>query len=120
MEKCEYCYSWDGEMYYGQYKSEQEALNEAKKDRKDAKQVYVGTCTDPILRWSINEEDIIESIGENLCEDVGEAAENFEITIEQEIELAKMIDETVEAWIKQEQIKPSCYKVLDGHIVELN
>lgn len=120
MEKCEFCYSWYGEMYYGQYESEQEALNEAKKERKDAKQVYIGTCTEPILRWSSNEEDIIESISENLGEDVGEAAENFEITIEQERELARMIDETVEAWIKQEKIKPSCYQVLDGHIVALN
>ena len=63
---------------------------------------------------------LIDSIKENLSEDVGEAAENFEVSVEQELELARMIDETVKAWIEQEEIEPSCYCVLDGHIVSLN
>ena len=114
-----YCYSWDEEMYYGEYDSEQEAIDDAKGDCPDKEYVYIGTCTEPKLTWCSNEEKIIESIMDNLSDDVGEAAENFEVDIEDELELARMIDETVETWIIQNKIKPSCYMVLDGHKVYL-
>jgi len=115
----EYCYSWDGEMYYGKFASEEEAVEAAKVDRSDAMSVYVGTCTEPAIRWNSNEEKIIESIYEQLIDDVGEAADNFEVSREAELDLAAMIDATVGEWIKKNAIKPNCYKVLDGHLVSL-
>lgn len=115
----EYCYSWDGEHYYGEYDSEQEAINEARAEKQDAKYVYIGTCTKPDLRWQSNEEQIIESIAENLSEDVGEAAENFYVDTQDELELARMIDDTVKTWIEQNKIEPGCYAVFDGHMVSI-
>ncbi len=115
-----YCYSWNEENYYGSYDTEKEAIEEAKEERPEATYVFIGTCTEPTLKWNSYEEYIIESISENLGEDVGEAAENFEVDSEDEIELARMIDKTVKTWIAQNKIKPSCYMVLDGHRVELN
>ncbi|MEI3218485.1 MAG: hypothetical protein V8S08_01235 [Lachnoclostridium sp.] len=115
-----YCHSRDGEIYFGEFDSEEEVIKDAKGSYPDAQEVYIGTCTKPTLRWVSNEDQIIESIKENLGEDVGEVAENFEATPEQEVELGRMIDETVEAWIAQEKIEPQCYQVLDGHIVSLN
>lgn len=115
--KEKYCHSSDGEVYYGAFDTEQEALEDAKETYLDDEQCYIVTATEPELRWCTNEEHIIESIVDNLCEEVGEVAENFEVTTEQELELARMIDETVKLWIKKENIKPQCYSVLDGHVV---
>lgn len=118
--KKQYCYSWNDEIYHGRFDTEQEAIDEAREDRPDAEYVYIGTCKEPKLRWHSNEEGIIESIIDNLSEDVGEAAENFEVSTTDELVLAKMIDETVKTWIIENEIKPSCYMVLNGHKVELN
>lgn len=115
-----YCHSRDGEIYFGEFDAEEEAIKDAKGAYPDAEEVYIGTCTKPTLRWISNEDQIIESIKDNLGEDVGESAENFEVTPEQEVELGRMIDETVKVWIAQEKIEPQCYQVLDGHIVSLN
>ena len=118
-----YCYSWNGEDYYGCYDSIEEALEDAryehKENRYNVEDVYIGTCTDVTLDWNSNEEKIIESIYYFLEDEIGEWAENFEVTIEQELELAKRIDATVEQWIRDMGIKPSCYQVLDGHLVPL-
>jgi hypothetical protein len=115
-----YCYSKDGEHYFGAFDTEEEALEDAKGSYPNDKSIYIGTCTEPKLRWNSNEEYVIESMMECLDEEVGEAAENFEVSTEEELELARMINAAVEAWILQEEIKPSCYKVLDGHVVVLN
>lgn len=115
-----YCYSWNDENYNGSFDTEREAIADAKIDRPYAEYVYIGTCTEPTLRWHSNEERIIESIIDNLSEDVGEAADNFEVSTADELELARMIDEVVATWIEQQGIKPSCYMVLDGHRVTLN
>ena len=115
-----YCHSNDGEFYHGEFGTEQETIEDAKESYPGESEIYIGTCTKPVFRWNSCEEEIIDSIKKNLSEDVGEAAENFEVSVEQELELARMIDETVKAWIEQEEIEPFCYRVLDGHIVSLN
>lgn len=115
----QYCYSFDGEYYHGCYDTEEEAIEEAKKES-DAEEVWVGTCEEPDLNWNTNEEYIIDSMAEQLGDEVGEAAENFEVTDEEQSVLAKMIDETVKTWIEQEGIKPQCYAVLNEHKVSLS
>lgn len=115
-----YCYSWDGEHYHGEFDTEQEAIEDAKKDKPFAESVYIGTCTEPELKWHSNEEIIIESMQECLLDDVGEYAECFDVSSEDEILLGKMIDEVVATWIEERNIKPNCYAVLDGHRVNLN
>lgn len=114
-----YCHSRDGEIYFGEFDAEEEAIKDARGSYPDLEEIYIGTRTEPTLRWIGNEDQIINSIIENLSEDVGEVADNFEVTSEQEVKLGRMIDETVKAWIAQENIKPNCYQVLDGRIVSL-
>lgn len=114
-----YCHSNDGEFYHGEFETEQEAIADAKESYPGESEVYIGTCTKPVLRWYSNEEEIVESIIENLSEDVGEVAESFEVSQDQERELAKMIDETVKTWIEKEKIEPPCYQVMDVHMVSV-
>lgn len=111
----EYCYSWDGENYSnGVFKTEEEAIATAKVDDPNAEEVWVGIAVKPKLRWFSNEEQIIDSMIDNLREDCGEYAEDgLDITSEQEVELGKMLDKAVEEWIDKYHIKPSCFTVID-------
>lgn len=118
-----YCYSFNGEDYNSAFfNTIEEALEEAKECNEDGcTSVYIGTATKPELRWLSNEEHIIESMNEQLYEDCGEyAIDGLDISIEQEIDLGKMIDATVEEWIRKHNIKPSCFVVLDGMEYQLN
>lgn len=121
VDKTKYCWSYDGECYEGLFDTEKEAIEDAKgsfmSEREDA--VYIGICETPILSWVTHEEEIVESIYEDLYEQCGEASENFEITREQELELANRIDKCVEQWIKDMKIKPNCWKVVNEHLVKL-
>ncbi len=107
-----YCFSWDGKDYsFGLYASEAEALKAAEADR-FGDEVYIGIATIPKLRWISNEEHILESMQEQLFEDCGEYANGgLVITTDQEVDLGRMIDDAVQAWIDKYNIKPKCYSV---------
>ena len=120
MNKTRYCWSSDGEYYNGSFDTEQETIEDAKETVNDVcEEIYVGTCKEPVLSWNSNEEKIIESIYDNLYDECGEASESFEITREQELELANRIDKCVEQWIKDMKIKPNCWTVVNEHLVNL-
>lgn len=119
-DKIRYCWSSDGEYYNGDFNSEEEAIEDAKETVNDVcEEIYVGTCKEPVLSWNSNEEKIIESMYDNLYEECGEPSENFQITREQELELANRIDKCVERWIKDMKIKPNCWAVVNEHLVKL-
>lgn len=118
VDKTRYCWSSDGEYYNGSFNTEQEAIKDAKETVNDVcEEIYVGTCEEPVLSWNSNE--IIESMYDNLYEECGEVSESFEITREQELELANRIDKCVERWIKDMKIKPNCWTVINEHLVKL-
>ena len=120
VDKTRYCWSSDGEHYNGSFDTEQETIEDAKETVNDVcEEIYVGTCKEPVLSWNSNEEKIIESIYDNLYDECGEASESFEITREQELELANRIDKCVEQWIKDMKIKPNCWTVVNEHLVSL-
>mgnify|MGYP003553857149 FL=1 len=120
MDKTRYCWSSNGEYYNCSFDTEQEAIEDAKATVNDVcEEIYVGTCEKPVLSWNSNEEEIIESMYDNLYEECGEASESFEITREQELELANRIDKCVEQWIKDMKIKPNCWTVVNEHLVKL-
>ena len=120
MDKTRYCWSSDGEHYNGSFDTEQETIEDAKETVNDVcEEIYVGICKEPVLSWNSNEEEIIESMYDNLYEECGEASESFEITREQELKLANRIDKCVEQWIKDMKIKPNCWTVINEHLVNL-
>lgn len=120
VDKTRYCWSSDGEYYNGSFNTEQEAIEDAKECVEDiCEEIYVGTCKEPVLSWNSIEEKIIESMYDNLYEECGESSENFQITREQELELANRIDKCVEQWIKDMKIKPNCWAVINEHLVKL-
>ncbi|MDE7476689.1 MAG: hypothetical protein K2M91_01850 [Lachnospiraceae bacterium] len=113
-----YCYSWDGERYFGDYATEEEALKDAKSEALH-EEVYIGTCTEPELRWHCIGETLIDQIEDNLYDDVGEIAKSFEVSAEDKEELERRLNSVIEGWLKDRNIKPDCYQVFDGHRVTL-
>lgn len=120
VDKTRYCWSSDGDYYNGSFNTEQEAVEDAEKCVEDTcEEIYVGICEIPTLSWNYIEEDIIQSIYDNLYEECGEVSKNFEITDEQEKELYKRVNKCIEQWIKDMKIKPNCWTVVNEHLVKL-
>ena len=49
-----YCHSRDGEFYCGEFDTEEEAMEDARGSYPDLEEIYIGTCTEPTLRWISN------------------------------------------------------------------
>ena len=118
--KDKWCYSWNEENFRGSFDSEEEAIKAARKEGPNAPYVYIGTCTECTLGWpGISASDVIEAISENLYEQCGEAAQRFDVSSEDEAALDNVLNEVIEKWIEDRNIKAGCYCVLDAEKVWL-
>lgn len=65
---------------------------------------------------------IIENAQEQLYDEVGEVSETYleYVTKEQEKELEEQLNEVFWQWHKKYNLFPSCYKVLDDEVIEVN
>ena len=118
-DEVRYCYSLDGERYYGSYATRAEALEDARSDASFHGEAYIGVCSEPELRWSCIEETVTEQITENLYDDVGEIADCFEVGAADETELKKRLDAAIAGWIRDRNIKPGCYQVFEAQRVSI-
>ena len=118
-KKIIYYWSSDDAYYNGSFDTEQEAIEDAKRTVNNfCEEIYVVTCKEATLSWDNNEDEIIESIYNKLYKECG-INEGFEITKEQELELANRIDKCVKQWIKDMKIKPNYWIVVNEHLVKL-
>lgn len=109
-----WCVSTDGENFFdNDYSSREEAIEAVKEDYGAG---YVGRCV-----WlKFDEGDISYSydevgyyLGERLFDEVGEVAEIWKMTCEEEIELSKILAKAVIKYINEHNLQPNCYKVVD-------
>lgn len=117
----EWAYSFNGEHYSGTYSSKEEAIKDARREVEDDKTLpfpaehrtlYIGIAIEPPITWSDMAENYIESMQENLDE-YGEWAELFDgqVSREDETDLDRRLNETVQKWIKERNIKPGFFTV---------
>ena len=115
----QWAYSFNGEDYYGECNSREDAIKEGIEDAKSTgpysekpHTLYTGKCYEPPITWSNMGEDYIESMQENLNE-YGEWAELFDgqVTNEDIEELDKRLNAAVEGWIKDRKITPGFYNI---------
>lgn len=90
----EYCYSHDEERFHGRFDSIEEAIAESSSDEsEDYVGAWIGEVVDPVKyinpKWL--GEHIREYIAQALVDEVGEAAECFTLTSEQEQEIGQMV-----------------------------
>ena len=107
-----WCISLNGENFCDDdYSSREEAIKAVKEDYGAG---YVGRC----IRIKFDEMDITYDetgyyLGEILYDEVGDAADNWGMTDEQEIELSNILAKAVIKYINEHRLQPSCYKVVD-------
>ena len=109
--------STNGENFFDDYSSREEAIEAVKEEYEEG---YVGRC----VRLEFEEIDIDYDetgyyLGENLYDEVGDAAENWEMTYEQEKELSAILAKAVINYINEHNLQPTCYKVVDIEEVEV-
>ena len=107
-----WCISTNGENFLGDdYSSREEAIEAVKKDYGAG---YVGRCA----RIKFDELDITYDetgyhLGQTLYDEIGDAADDWEMTYEQEIELSKILAKDVIKYINEHNLQPNCYKVIN-------
>lgn len=113
----EYGYSFCEERYSGPFATLDEALTEARSDHPEATHVWVGEVRRPeeFISAQLLGRSIEEHIDECLGEEVGEAAENFDLTPE----MQRAVGTLVLDWIR---LGPGfhCWGVKNVRQVELN
>lgn len=90
-----YCYSFDEEKFTGNFDTLEEALAEAKAEGLSSgyETTWIGEQRDPsewITPWHIGR-SIRDYVSESLGDEVGEVAENFSLTPEQQLELGGLV-----------------------------
>ena len=114
IETDKWCTSSNGEMFGSAcYSSREEAIEACKGEDGDS---YVGRAT--FLEFTeidvnSHEEDILEDLYEELSDIIGDAAENWEFTEGEEIELGKRIAKTVIDFLNETGNQPTCFLVQD-------
>ena len=107
-----WCISTNGENFFGDdYSSREEAIEAVKKDYGAG---YVGRCA----RIKFDEMDITYDetgyyLGQTLYDEAGDAADDWEMTYEQEIELSEILAKDVIKYINEHDLQPNCYKVIN-------
>ena len=107
-----WCISTNGEDFFdNDYSSREEAIEAVKEDYGAG---YVGRC----VRIKFDERDITYDetgyyLGQTLYDEAGDAADDWEMTYEQEKELSKILAKDVIKYINEHNLQPNFYKVID-------
>ena len=109
------CYSLDGANYISDFfDTKEQAIEDAKQAYgKDStiNKIWIGKAIESKLSWTIDGECFVENIVDTLENEVGNWAECFSVTDEEENGLTEMINEAVEKWIQKYNIKSNCYTI---------
>jgi hypothetical protein len=110
-ETNEWCISDNGELFTDGYYSREEAIKGVKKGYGCGyigRQVHVEFGDQDILI-----PDIEYELGEKLHEEVGEASESWEIPKDLMKKFARKYEKLVIDFINENDLQPTCYKVVD-------
>ena len=113
--KDKWCYSLDSANYTSDFfDTKEQAIEDAKQAYgKDSiiNEIWVGKAIESELSWTIDGECFVENIVDTLENKVGDWAECFSVTDEEENGLTEMINEAVEKWIQKYNIRSNCYTI---------
>jgi hypothetical protein len=116
MSEQEFSYSHDGEQYHGEFDSREAALAEAVECASSrVTKVYTGVNVPlDISEFSGGHGDtLIEDIGEQIYELVGEVNDGLDASREAAKELDERIAAVIEAWAAEFGVMPICWTVTD-------
>lgn len=118
IETNKWCISADGEIFYDVYGSKEEAI-ESVKDNYEYDGGYIGRCVDmKFAEEDISHIEITDVLNEALSDEVGETAEDWEFTAEQDKEISQIAAKAVIDYINKNNLQPRCCKVIDIEFIE--
>ncbi len=113
----------DGEYYDGFYNTKEEAVQAGIEEcDEDLESFWVGETYEPEVEspaGDIIAEHILERIQDDLDVEGGEFAENFSVTDEQIDQLGNILEQAVNQWIKDNDIKPGFFLVRNSELIRV-
>lgn len=111
IETDRWCYGMTDEYFSDDFPTKTDAIEACKKDLEGG---YIGR----IVEVEFDEKDISYDetayrLQERLYDEVGDVAENWELTTEQELELSKIVAKAVIEYINKNHLQPTVYKVVE-------
>ena len=107
-----WCYGMTDECFSDDFPTKLDAIEACKEDLQGG---YIGRIVEiEFEEKDINYDDsVIYSLQEMLYWEIGDVAENWVLSSEQEIELSKIISKDIIDYINKNDLQPKCYKVVD-------
>ena len=104
-ESNKYCISTDGEFFYEKFDTKEEAIAYIKEEYGEG---YVGKIVDIEFTADDFYENLGYKLGEKLYEEIGDAADSWELSSSDEEELCLEMGETMVAFLTTHHLQPSC------------
>lgn len=118
IETNKWCISTDGEFFSDVYDSKEEAI-ESIKDNYKYDGGYIGRCVDiRFVEQDILDFEISYMLRDLLYDEIGEPAEDWGFTNEQDKEISQIVAKAVIDYINKNNLQPRCYKVIDIEFIE--
>ena len=111
IQTARWCYGMTDEYFSDDFPTKLDDIEACKEDLQGG---YIGRIVEvEFEEKDINYDETAYHLYELLYDEVGEAAENWVLTSEQEIELSKIIAKDIIDYINKNDLQPKCYKVVD-------
>ena len=115
MSEIKWCYSFNEENFEGTFDSREDAIAEgifcAKDENEGVTIFYVGTQKSVV--FGVNVDSIIEQLGEDATEQVGEIADNYlrHVKTNDAIILEEKLNEVLRSWLSDFGYRPTFWTV---------
>ena len=105
-----WCVSTDGERFYDEFNTKEEAIEFVREEYVEG---YIGESvaiefTADDFNWDADYE-----LGDLLYEEVGDAADSWHLSQEDEIELMRRMGKVMVEFLNERNLQPECFKVIN-------
>jgi hypothetical protein len=124
MSEGKWCYSFNEENYEGDFETKEQAIAEAiyyyKDDERDQDFIWVGQTKN--ISLGVNVDRIIEDLGEEAYDEVGEYAEDYltDVTLSHQKVLEERLNEVLVTWMKEFKYEPNFWTVTNVEKIEVD
>ena len=107
---------------HGIYKTKEEAIKEGIKEAKEfkSKQIYIGEAVQDTIPV-IDVDTVIENIQDDMYDAYGEFADGYldNVKSEQAIDLEKKLNAVLQEWLKNNNLEPNFYHIIEVEKLEV-
>lgn len=105
-----WCTSVDEELFYDEFNTKEEAIDFVREEYGEG---YIGESVAVEFMSDDFNWDADYALGELLYEEVGEAADSWHLSQEDEAELSRRLGEVMVEFLNKRNLQPECFKVIN-------